>query len=272
MAYLPSSQRARLPDRAFAYIDSRGRRRLPINDAAHVRNALARFNQVIFEDETARERARTKLLRAARKHGIVPIGFITGQLRSQGARTLPSGFVTFLLSDIEGSTTLLRQLHDRYAALLADVRRLLRGAVRRTGGREVDAHGDELLAVFKRAPDALQAALTVQRGLRDGAWPDGVDIRVRVGIHSGRPTLTDHGYVGLAVHAVARIGLAAHGGQILLSDATVRALGGPLPAELDVRDLGLHRLAGLPEPERLFQVSAADLPADFPPLRTSRAT
>jgi len=270
MAQLPAKQRSQLPDRAFAYVDSLGRRRLPIHDAAHVRNALARFNQVIFDDQAARDRARTRLLRAAQRHGVVPMGFIAGQLRSQGPRSLPTGFVTFLLSDIEGSTALLRRLDDRYSALLADVRRLLRGVVRRMGGREVDVHGDELLAVFRRAPEALLAALAIHRNLRDGAWPDAVPIRVRIGIHSGRPTLTDHGYVGLAVHTVARIGLAAHGGQIVLSDAALRALGGPLPAELSLLDLGLHRLDGLPEPEALFQVAAADLPADFPPLRTSR--
>ena len=94
MAPLPSTKRSQLPDRAFAYIDGTGRRRLPIHDAPHVRNALARFNQVVFEDEEARERARTRLLRAANKHGILPIGFISGQLAWRGARRLPSGFVT----------------------------------------------------------------------------------------------------------------------------------------------------------------------------------
>src|SRR5262245_43835359 len=113
MARLESSERARLPDSAFAYVDSRGHRRLPIHDAAHVRNALARFNQVAFEDERARERARTRLLKAARKYGIVPVGFITAQLesaREAGRRGepvhLPTGFLTMLLTDIEGSTAL----------------------------------------------------------------------------------------------------------------------------------------------------------------------
>ena len=269
MAYLTARQRARLPDRAFAYIDPQGRRRLPIHDAAHLRNALARFNQVVFEDEAARDRARRKLLTAARRHGIVPIGFITGQLRSQGKRALPDGQVTFLLADIEGSTALLRRLEEGYAGLLADVRRLLRGAVRRQAGSEVDVHGDEFFAVFKRAPDALLAALAIQRQLRDGRWPDGLDVRVRIGIHSGRPTLTDHGYVGLAVHAVARISGAAHGGQIVLSAATVRVLGETPAGAFRLVDLGAHRLAGLPEPERLYQVITGDLSAGFPPLRTS---
>src|ERR687893_1391711 len=113
MARLSASERAQLPDRAFAYIDSRGKRRLPIHDAAHVRNALARFGQVAFEDDEARDRARNRLLNAAKKHGIMPIGFINAQLQPQ--RKLPSGQVTFLLADIEGSTDLLRRLEDDYA-------------------------------------------------------------------------------------------------------------------------------------------------------------
>src|SRR6185436_14204075 len=118
MPRLGAKERAQLPDSAFAYIDSRGRRRLPIHDASHVRNALARFDQVIFEDEAARDRARSRLLRAARKHGIMPIGFISAQMKPQ--LKLPKGQVTFLLADIEGSTELLARIGDRYAALLAD--------------------------------------------------------------------------------------------------------------------------------------------------------
>jgi len=118
---LSATARARLPDSAFAYVDSQGRRRLPINDVSHVRNALARFDQVDFEDDAARERARERLLRAAKKHGIVPLGFFDGQLRkARGAnvRSLPRGTVTFLLTDIEGSTRLLERLGDGYAGLL----------------------------------------------------------------------------------------------------------------------------------------------------------
>ena len=171
MPPLSAKERAQLPDSAFAYIDSRGRRRLPIHDAAHVRNALARFSQVAFEDEGARDRARTRLLRAAMKHGIMPIGFVSAQLQPQ--RKLPTGHITFLLTDLEGSTELLGRLDDRYAALLADVRRLVRAAVRSAGGREVDARGDDLFAVFERAPAALEAALAIQRAMHAGAWPGG---------------------------------------------------------------------------------------------------
>src|SRR5881392_1903279 len=113
MPPLGAKERAELPDSAFAYIDSRGKRRLPIHDAAHVRNALARFGQVAFEDDDARDRARNRLLRAAQKHGIVPIGFISAQLQPQ--RKLPKGEVSFLLTDIECSTELVGRLGDGYA-------------------------------------------------------------------------------------------------------------------------------------------------------------
>ena len=267
MTQLDAKRRTKLPASAFAYVDSRGKRRLPIHDEAHVRNALARFNQVAFEDDAARERARTKLLRAAKKHGILPIGFITGQLRGKRAPALPSGSVTFLLADVEGSTAHLQRLGDRYASLLADLRRLLRTAVRRAGGQEVDARGDELFAVFKDAPAALEASIVIQRAMRDHAWPDGADVRVRIGIHSGRPILTEGGYIGLAVHTTARVCSAAHGGQIVLSSAAHRAVGGQ-SAGISFVELGIHPLEGL-EHAALFQVGASDLPANFPPLRTS---
>lgn len=289
MTQLNQKTRDQLPDRAFAYIDSRGRRRLPINDEAHVRNALSRFNQTAFEDEAARDRARTRLLNAAKKYGIVPVGFMTGQLRSKNSslaienerllgeiearagdvRTLPTGFVTFLLADIEDSTGLVRQLGDRYAALLAEVRRLLRAALRVSGGREVDARADELFAVFQEAPPALDAALTIQRKLLARSWPSGIQVRLRVGLHAGNPTLTDTGYVGLDVNTAARICFAAHGGQIVLSRAARAAVEAALPAGIAFRDLGLHPLQGLPAPEALFQVEAAGLPIDFPAPRTT---
>ncbi|MGH7265842.1 MAG: DUF6582 domain-containing protein [Candidatus Rokuibacteriota bacterium] len=280
MSQLSAKARARLPNTAFAYVDSKGRRRLPIHDERHVRNALARFNQVKFEDDTARERARKRLLTAAKKHRIVPIGFITGQLateRQEGesraraavARDLPAGQVTFLLTDIEDSTGLLRRLGDGYAGVLAEVRRLLRRAVQRSGGREVDVRADELFAVFRRPAGALDAALAIQRRVGSRTWPDGASVRVRIGVHTGRPTLTDSGYVGLVVHTAARICAAGHGGQILLSDATVRAVEASAPAGVGFRALGDHRLHGLPEPEALFQLEAPDLASTFPPPRST---
>jgi class 3 adenylate cyclase len=267
MPPLTAKERARLPDRAFAYIDSRGKRRLPIHDAAHVRNALARFSQVAFEDDAARDRARARLLRAAKKHGIMPIGFVSAQLDPQ--RKLPRGQVTFLLTDIEGSTGLLDNLGDRYAPLLADLRRLVRAAVRSAAGHEVSARGDDVFAVFERAPAALDGALAIQRAMRAGAWPRGIDVRLRIGLHRGRPTLTDTGYVGLSVHAAARICFSAHGGQIVLSSAVRSAIGESLPSGVGLRSLGAWQFRGLPEPVDLFQVEAADLLSDFPPPRSA---
>ena len=267
MPRLGAKERAQLPDSAFAYVDSTGRRRLPINDASHVRNALARFNQVAFEDEGARDRARSRLLRAAQKHGIMPIGFINAQLQPQ--LKLPKGQVTFLLTDIEGSTELLARLGDRYAALLTDVRRVVRAAIRRAGGHEVSARGDDVFAVFERAPAALEAALGIQRAMRDGAWPDGSTVRLRLGLHRGRPALTDTGYVGISVHAAARICFAAHGGQVVMSAQVRGEALASLPAGVTLQGLGAWRFRGLPEPIVMFQANAADLPAAFPPLRSA---
>jgi class 3 adenylate cyclase len=273
---LDAKARARLKDAAFAYVDSHGGRRLPIHDAPHVRNALARFQQVAFEDDAARERARAKLLRAAKKHGIVPIGFFDGQLReersSAGGRARaaemarwPRGTATFLLSDIEGSTKLLRRLGDRYAGVLRDARAVHRASVKKAGGHEVDTRADEFFAVFARPERALAAAIAIQTALGRRIWPDGHAVRVRIGLHSGRPTLTETGYVGLAVHTAARVCDAGHGGQILVSSAAVIAIGEQSIASF--RSLGRYRLDGLEHPEELSQVIAADLVSDFPRLR-----
>ena len=271
MARLKPGKRAGLPDRAFAYVDSAGRRRLPIHDRAHVRNALARFNQVAFENDAAREGARRRLLNAAKKYRIVPVGFITGQLRSERQQVpagLPRGFVTLLMTDIEGSTVLLRELGDRYGALLKSVRAVLRRAVQRSSGREIDARADEFFAVFAQPAAALEAAVAIQRELGSRAWSDGIEVRVRVGIHSGRPKLTDSGYIGLAVHTTARVCSTAHGGQIVVSAATRASVVSSLPIGIRFRSLGRHRLAGLPEAEALFQLQAEGLRASFPRPRT----
>ena len=169
VARLESPDRAKLPASAFAYVDAQGRRRLPIHDAAHVRNALARFNQVKFEDEQAREQARTRLLRAAKRFGIVPVGFITGEFESERQRGrrgeprhLPSGFVTMLLTDVEGSTALLHRLGDGYGTLLDGVRTILERAAVDRDGLVVETRADEFFAVFERPSDAL-------RGIRGDA-------------------------------------------------------------------------------------------------------
>lgn len=271
MAKLSSRERRALPDRAFAYIDSVGNRRLPIHDEAHVRNALARFDRVRFEDDAARDRARVRLLGAAKRYGIVPVGFITGQLRSErSAHTsdlsmLPTGTVTFLLCDVEGSTTLLQHLGDGYAEVIRDVRSVIGAAVRHEGGHKVDAHGDEYFAVFERTPPAIRAAIEVQRTMAAHQWPDGSRVRVRAGVHAGRPTLTDTGYVGLAVHTVARICSVGHGAQIVTS-ARAKAAANDMPG-VRFKGLGRHHLAGLGTPESLYQVVAKGLPSGFPSLR-----
>jgi class 3 adenylate cyclase len=273
MARLSTGERAKLPDRAFAHIDADGRRRLPIHDEAHVRNALGRFERVRFENDAERERARRRLLNAAKRHGIVPVGFITGQLRSErSARapdfsTFPTGSVTFLLTDIEGSTALLQDLGEAYPGVLRDVRTIVRTAVRHCGGHKVDATGDEFLSVFERAASAVAAAIDLQRTMGERAWPGERDVRVRVGIHSGRPTLTDSGYVGLAVHTVARVCTVGHGGQIVVTDKTKTAVEGSLPPGTTFLSLGRQKLAGLPQPEALYQLQAEHLSTQFPPLR-----
>lgn len=275
MPTLSSKQRARLPNSAFAYVDSQGQRRLPINDEPHVRNALARFNQVAFEDDAARERARKRLLDAAKKFGMLPIGFITSQLQSERKQAtssaLPKGFVTFLMTDIENSTALLRRLGDRYRILLKNVRGMLRRAVLRAGGREIDVVGDEFFAVFKDAGRAVEAAVAIQRALDEQTWPDSQKVRVRAGIHSGRPTLTEFGYIGLPVHIVARVCSTAHGGQIVISGETKVAVGGSLPTSIRLRKLGRRRLPGLADPVARFQVEGDGLLSNFPPPRTRAA-
>jgi class 3 adenylate cyclase len=277
VAKLSARERASLPERAFAYVDADGRRRLPIHDEAHVRNALARFDQISFEDDAARDRARRRLLQAAKRFGIVPIGFMDGQVRSERSvrspdlSSLPTGTVTFLLTDIEGSTALLRRLGDGYPPVLRDVRSLIGASVRKAGGRKVDAHGDEFLAVFARPVAALVAAVEIQRSLRERTWPRGLEVRVRAGIHGGRPTLTETGYVGLSVHTVARVCWVGHGGQIVVSAQTRAAAARAMPSGMRLRSLGSHRLAGLPRAAVLFQLEAEGLGTGFPPLRTSPA-
>jgi class 3 adenylate cyclase len=276
MARLDTTKRAKLPDRAFAYVDSRGGRRLPIHDAAHVRNALARFSQVGFEDERSRERARQRLLNAAKRFKIVPVGFITNQLESEreigrrGRKALPSGFVTMLLTDIESSTSLLHRLGDRYAKLLRDVRALLSETARKSGGHVVETRADEFFAAFAQPAGALATALAVQRVLRDRRWVDGHEVRLRVGIHSGYPTRAEANYIGMAVHTAARICTAAHGGQIVVSADTRTALATAPAPGVRFRSLGTFALRGIPDEVELFQLQAKGVLSRFPPPRLSK--
>jgi class 3 adenylate cyclase len=274
---LGATERAGLPDRAFAYVDSGGRRRLPIHDEAHVRNALARFGQVRFEDEAARDRARTRLLQAAKKYKIVPVGFIAGQLQAErdlgrrrdGQVALPSGFVTMLMTDIEGSTELVHRLGERYGELIDEMCTIERRAVAESGGYEVEARADEFFAVFEAPRAAVDAAIAIQRELLARSPAEDVEVRVRIGIHSGYPTSKASNYIGVDVHTASRICAAGHGGQIVVSGNTREAVQASAPDGVRFRALGAHQLRGLHDPTQLFQVMADGLPSRFPPLRTA---
>jgi predicted ATPase/class 3 adenylate cyclase len=178
---------------------------------------------------------------------------------------LPSGTVTFLFSDIEGSTRLLRRLGERYAEVLGRHDRLVRAACAGHGGREVSTQGDAFFVAFPRAGDAVAAAVQVQRALAAERWPEGAGVRVRIGLHTGEPVVGATDYIGLAVHRAARICAVGHGGQILVSSATRELLEDELAQGISFRDLGQRRLKDFDRPEHLFQVVVADLPADFPP-------
>ncbi len=175
---------------------------------------------------------------------------------------LPTGTVTFLFADIEGSTKLVQSVGPAYSGLIADVRRLLRDEIATEAGTEVDATGDELSAVFGEVEPALRAALAGQARIRDHTWPEEAIVKVRMGLHTGVPQLGEEGYTGLDVIRASRIAAAGHGGQILLSSTAA-----PFVTGVETRDLGTHRLQGLPDPERIHQVIADGLPRDFPPLR-----
>jgi predicted ATPase/class 3 adenylate cyclase len=178
---------------------------------------------------------------------------------------LPNGTVTFLFSDVEGSTRLLTRLPDRYAQVLGDHHRLLRAAFAEHRGREVHTEGDAFFVAFARAGDAIAAAVSAQRALASQRWPEGVDVRVRIGVHTGEAEIADDDYVGLDVHRAARICAAGHGGQVLISSATRELVADELPGDVALRDLGEHRLKDLDRPEQLFQLVVGDLRTEFPP-------
>lgn len=388
MAQLSSAERAKLPDSAFAYVDSKGNRRLPINDASHVRNALARFGQVAFESDAARQRARQRLLSAAKKHGIVPVGFFEAELRvdrthaaagrvvlevaqirtaaeleaqlrralgdprltmlfwspdddswvdadgrhvelpttsraravvvleAHGAPStalvhdptvladpdlreavlaavrfvverqrletetsvlrmdvsrLPTGFVTHLFTDIEGSTELLTQLTDGYAGVLERTRKTIRQEIRRHGGQLVHVIGDETFSVFEDAAASVLCAVEIQRRMVAWRWPGDLDVRVRIGLHSGEVSVSEGGYVGLSVNTAARVMSAGHGGQILITPTTRDAAMSRALEGVVFQSLGAHRLKGLPVPVELLQVEAEGLIDSFRSLRVPPA-
>ncbi len=181
---------------------------------------------------------------------------------------LPTGTVTFLFTDIEGSTRLLQQLGDRYSRVFEECRRLLRAAFQEWNGHEVDTQGDAFFVAFARATDAVSAAVDGLHALAVHSWTEDVVVRVRMGLHTGEPQLSSEGYIGIDVHHAARVMSAGHGGQVLLSQATRDLVVHQLPTGVSLRDMGEHRLKDLQRPVHLFQLVIAGLPADFPSLKT----
>jgi class 3 adenylate cyclase len=180
---------------------------------------------------------------------------------------LPAGTVTFLFTDIEGSTELMRRLGDGYGQVLDDHRRLLREQLGSAGGREIDTQGDAFFFSFTRARDAVGGAVAAQRALEEHEWRDGAEVKVRMGLHTGEPAVGAEGYHGLDVVRAARICSAGHGGQILISETTRALIGNELPDGVQVVDLGPQRLKDIAE-ERIFQLSLDREPDRFPELKT----
>jgi class 3 adenylate cyclase len=182
-------------------------------------------------------------------------------------RSLPEGTVTFVFTDVEGSTRLLQQLGERYAEVARDHRRIVREALGGAGGTEIDTQGDAFFFSFARARDAARGAVEAQRALRDHAWPEGTEVRVRMGLHTGEPSVGEEGYLGLDVVRAARISAAGHGGQILLSETTRALVGNDLPEGATVHDRGEARLKDI-QHERIYELAVDRDPTSFPPLRT----
>ena len=185
---------------------------------------------------------------------------------SGSEQTPPVGTVTFLFTDIEGSTRLLRELGDGFNVLIEDHNRLLSEVF--TSGYIARTEGDAFFVAFSSAPAAVLAAAEAQRIVAAHAWPDGIEVKVRMGLHTGDGTIAGGDYAGLDVHRAARIAAAGHGGQVILSDATRALVHGALPDGLGLRDVGRHRLKDIPEPEHLYQLTIDGLATEFPALRS----
>jgi class 3 adenylate cyclase len=183
---------------------------------------------------------------------------------------LPGGTVTFVFTDIEGSTRLLQELGDDFADVAREHRRIVRDAFGGRGGTEIDTQGDSFFFSFPRARDAVGAAVDAQRALRDHTWPRGADVRVRMGLHTGEPSLGDEGYLGIDVVRAARISAAGHGGQILVSETTRALLGNHVPDGVQVHDLGQQNLKDI-QHEHIYELSVDGAPAASKPLKTERA-
>jgi class 3 adenylate cyclase len=180
-----------------------------------------------------------------------------------------AGTVTMLFTDIEGSTTLLQTLGAAYGDLVRDHNNLLRAVAAEHGGQVVDTQGDAFFFAFPTARAGLLASVAAQRQLADHHWPDGADVRVRMGMHTGEPELGSEGYLGIDVVTAARICSAAHGGQLLVSASTQALAGSMAGSEIGFRDMGEHRLKGIDRPQRIYQALAPGLGDGFPAIRTN---
>ena len=187
---------------------------------------------------------------------------------SSQSRPLPGGTVTFLFTDIAGSTELLKQLGDEYATLLADQRRILREIFSRWNGQEVDTQGDSFFVSFPRATEAVAAAAEIQSVLIEHTWPAEAEVRIRMGLHTGEPLVAEEGYVGIDVHRAARIAHVGHGGQVLLSETTTTLVLDNLPDGVELLDLGRHLLKDMRRPEHIRQLVIEGLPSDYPLLKS----
>lgn len=167
---------------------------------------------------------------------------------------LPAGTVTFVFSDVEGSTELLKRLGDGYGDLIAEHRRIVRETFGAHGGVEIDVQGDAFFFAFPRARDAVTAAVEAQRAHHEHAWPEGASVRVRMGLHTGEPAVGEEGYLGLDVVRAARLCTAGHGGHVLLSEATRALLGSSLPEGVSVHPMGERRFKDIDEPERVYEL------------------
>jgi class 3 adenylate cyclase len=179
---------------------------------------------------------------------------------------LPSGTVTFVFSDIEGSTTLLKALGDRYGEVLSGHRALMRDCFTDRGGVEIDTQGDAFFFAFPRARDAVAAAVEAQRQHVSHAWPEGRTVRVRMGLHTGEPAVGSEGYLGIDVVRAARLCTVGRGGQVLLSDTTRALVGSALPEGVEVHTLGERRLKDIDEPERIFELDIEGAPTPAAPV------
>ena len=195
-------------------------------------------------------------------------GLVKGAKKTPYFAVKPSSTITFLFTDIEGSTHLLERMGAKYAAVLSEHHGIIRKSIQNWNGHEVDTQGDAFFVTFPRALDAVQCAAETQRALTSHSWKDGEQVLVRMGLHTGEPLIASTGYVGMDVHRAARIGDAGHGGQVLLSQTTRELVIQELPKDITIRDLGEYRLKDMKYPTAIYQLVIEGLPADFPPIRT----